>query len=160
MLYSCGSSPLEAFSQKDTLGWAYRQACVTHIFPPSVLIFLLGKQVGKKIFFTNGVKMTFEEVKALCTQFQGSVATPTNAEENQAILDVAKGEAFLGITDLETEGHFVDLTGQSVTYQNWNDGEPNDAASGEDCVMNLTSNGKWNDIACSASLLAVCEVSI
>ncbi|XP_036922819.1 mannose-binding protein C isoform X1 [Sturnira hondurensis] len=124
-----------------------------------LLAFLLGKQVGKKFFFTNGAKMTFEEVKALCTQFQGSVATPRNDEENKAILDIAKEEAFLGITDVKTEGHFVDLTGQSITYQNWNDGEPNDTASGEDCVMNLTKNGKWNDIGCSASLLAVCEVS-
>lgn len=125
-----------------------------------LLAFLLGKQVGKKFFFTNGAKMTFEEVKALCAQFQSSVATPRNAEENKAVLDIAKGEAFLGVTDVETEGHFVDLTGQSITYQNWNGGEPNDGASGEDCVMILTQEGKWNDITCSASLLAVCELPV
>ncbi|XP_045710302.1 mannose-binding protein C [Phyllostomus hastatus] len=125
-----------------------------------LLKFLLGKQVGKKFFFTSGAKMAFEEAKALCAQFQGSVATPRNAEENKAILDVAKEEAFLGVTDVETEGHFVDLTGQSIIYQNWHDGEPNNSGTGEDCVMILKQEGKWNDIACSVSLLAVCEASV
>ncbi|XP_008050078.1 mannose-binding protein C [Carlito syrichta] len=123
------------------------------------LIFSLGKQVGKKLFLTNGEKMTFDGVKALCAQFQASVATPRNAEENMAIQQVVKEEAFLGITDKNKEGLFVDLTGRSLTYQNWNDGEPNDTGSAEDCVTLLTS-GRWNDISCSSSYLAVCEFPI
>uniref|UniRef100_A0A4W2C4X5 Mannose-binding protein C n=1 Tax=Bos indicus x Bos taurus TaxID=30522 RepID=A0A4W2C4X5_BOBOX len=112
------------------------------------LIFSLGKRVGKKAFFTNGKKMPFNEVKTLCAQFQGRVATPMNAEENRALKDLVTEEAFLGITDQETEGKFVDLTGKGVTYQNWNDGEPNNASPGEHCVT-LLSDGTWNDIACS-----------
>ncbi|KAI4530709.1 hypothetical protein MG293_019598 [Ovis ammon polii] len=123
------------------------------------LIFSLGKKVGKKIFFTNGKKMPFNEVKTLCAQFQGRVATPMNAEENRALKDFVTEEAFLGITDQEAEGQFMDLTGRRVTYQNWNDGEPNNASPGEHCVT-LLSDGTWNDIACSASYLTVCEFSI
>ncbi|XP_003409074.1 mannose-binding protein C [Loxodonta africana] len=120
------------------------------------LIFSLGKKVGKKVFLTNGEKTTFGRVKALCAQYQGSVATPMNAEENAAIQNVAKGETFVGITDEATEGQFVDLTGRSVTFVNWNNGEPNDADNSEDCVM-LLKDGKWNDISCSQSFVAVCE---
>ncbi|XP_004369948.1 mannose-binding protein C [Trichechus manatus latirostris] len=119
------------------------------------LIFSLGKKVGKKLFFTSGEKMPFERVKAVCAQYRGSVATPRNAEENTAIQNVAKDEAFLGITDEETEGQFVDLTGRHLTYSNWSNDEPNNAGN-EDCVM-LLSDGKWNDISCSVSHLAVCE---
>lgn len=103
--------------------------------------------------------MTFDKVKALCTHFQGSVATPRNAEEDKAIQEVAKGDTFLGITDVKTEGRFVDLTGRALTYENWGSGEPNDANSAEDCVM-LQTDAKWNDISCSVSLLAVCEFPV
>ncbi|MCP6559350.1 hypothetical protein NL501_29445, partial [Klebsiella pneumoniae] len=66
--------------------------------------FSLGKKSGKKLFVTNGEKMPFSQVKALCTQLRGTVAAPRNAEENKAIQDVAKDNAFLGITDEVTEG--------------------------------------------------------
>uniref|UniRef100_A0A8C0E6E6 Mannose-binding protein C n=1 Tax=Balaenoptera musculus TaxID=9771 RepID=A0A8C0E6E6_BALMU len=114
-------------------------------FPILGLIFSLGKKVGKKFYFTNGEKMTFDEVKTLCAQFQ-------------AIQDIASGEAFLGITNEETDGQSVDLTGKRVTYQNWHDGERNNVGSEEHCVT-LLVDGTWNDITCSASFLAVCEYS-
>ncbi|KAK2509253.1 hypothetical protein MC885_016971 [Smutsia gigantea] len=121
------------------------------------LTFSMGKKVGKKFFLTNGETMTFNKVKALCAQFQAAVATPLNAEENKAIQRLASSRhVFLGITDEETEGHFVDLSGSSLTYKNWKAGEPNDGANGEDCVM-LLDDGMWNDISCSSSFLAVCE---
>ncbi|KAM9197406.1 mannose-binding protein C [Dugong dugon] len=119
------------------------------------LIFSLGKKVGKKFFLTNGEKMPFERVKVVCAQYRASVATPRNAEENTAIHNVAKDEAFLGITDKESEGQFVDLIGRHLTYSNWKNDEPNNAGN-EDCVI-LLSDGKWNDISCSVSHLAVCE---
>ncbi|XP_057361860.1 mannose-binding protein C isoform X2 [Manis pentadactyla] len=121
------------------------------------LTFSMGKKVGKKFFLTNGETMSFNRVKALCAQFQASVATPMNAEENKAIQRIASSRhVFLGITDEETEGHFVDLSGRGLTYKNWKAGEPNDGANGEDCVM-LLEDGMWNDISCSSSFLAVCE---
>lgn len=103
--------------------------------------------------------MTFDRAKDLCTKFGASVATPMNDEENRAIQNVAREVAFLGFTDMENEGQFVDLTGRSITYVNWNDHEPNNAGSGEHCATILT-DGKWNDVACSSSLLAVCEFPV
>nr|XP_036293865.1 mannose-binding protein C-like [Pipistrellus kuhlii]KAF6322564.1 mannose binding lectin 2 [Pipistrellus kuhlii] len=123
------------------------------------LTFALGKKVGRKLYLTNGQRMTFDSVKAECSHFQASMAVPMNAEENEAILYVTKGDAFLGITDKEKEGHFVDLTGRPVTYQNWNAHEPNNDNSGEDCVI-ILPKGKWNDISCSSSYLAVCEFPV
>ncbi|KAL4698781.1 hypothetical protein H8959_011438 [Pygathrix nigripes] len=123
------------------------------------LTFSLGRQVGNKFFLTNGEMMTFDKVKALCAKFQASVATPRNAAENRAIQNLIKEEAFLGITDENTEGQFVDLIGNRLTYTNWNNGEPNNADSDEDCVL-LLKNGKWNDVPCSSSHLALCEFPI
>ncbi|KAM6182276.1 mannose-binding protein C [Erethizon dorsatum] len=125
------------------------------------LFFSLGKKVGKKFFLSIHEQMSFDRVKALCAQFQASVATPKNADENRAIRNVAHENAFLGITDEENEGLFVDMKGRRVTYTNWNNGEPNNAGSGsgEDCVV-LLSDGKWNDIPCSSPSEAVCEFSV
>ncbi|KAM8776123.1 mannose-binding protein A-like isoform 1-T2 [Rhynchonycteris naso] len=118
--------------------------------------FSLGKRSGKKLYVTNGEKMPFSKVKALCTELQATVATPKNAVENKAIQDVINDPAFLGITDEVTEGQFVYVTGERLTYSNWKENEPNDHGSGEDCVI-LQKNGLWNDISCSSSFQAVCE---
>ncbi|XP_008829318.1 mannose-binding protein C [Nannospalax galili] len=120
------------------------------------LFFTLVEEVEKKFFVSSGRKMSFNAVKSLCSQFQASVATPRNAEENTAIQNVAKDVAFLGITDEENEGQFVDITGNKISYSNWNSGEPNNANSQENCVV-LLLDGTWNDIACSNSFVAVCE---
>lgn len=124
------------------------------------LTFALGRKVGRKLYLTNGRRMTFDRVKALCAHFQASMAVPINAEENKAIQYVSKGEeAFLGITDKKMEGQFVDLSERPVTYQNWNAKEPNNANSEEHCVV-IQSEGTWNDIICSSSHLAVCEFPV
>lgn len=118
--------------------------------------FSLGKKSGKKFFVTNGEKMPFAKVKALCTELRGTVAAPRNAEENKAIQDVAKDNAFLGITDEVTEGQFKYVTGGTLTYSNWKKNEPNDHGGGEDCVI-ILQEGIWNDISCHTPFLAVCE---
>lgn len=118
--------------------------------------FSMGKKSGKKLFVTNHEKMPFSKVKSLCTELQGTVAIPRNAEENKAIQEVATGIAFLGITDEATEGQFMYVTGGRLTYSNWKKDEPNNHGSGEDCVI-ILDNGLWNDISCQASFKAVCE---
>ncbi|XP_068838651.1 mannose-binding protein A-like isoform X2 [Capricornis sumatraensis] len=122
----------------------------------SVQTFSLGKKSGKKLYVTNGEKMPFSSVKALCTALGATVATPKNAEENKAIQDMAPDIAFLGITDEVTEGQFMYVTGGRLGYSNWKKNEPNNHGSGEDCVL-LLPDGLWNDISCSSSFLAICE---
>ncbi|EPQ11173.1 Mannose-binding protein A [Myotis brandtii] len=118
--------------------------------------FSLGKRSGKKLYVPNSEKMPFSKVKALCAELQATVATPKNAEENKAIMDLANDHAFLGITDEATEGQFVYVTGGRLTYSNWKKDEPNDFGSGEDCVI-LLKDGIWNAVSCSYSFVAVCE---
>ncbi|EPQ11175.1 Mannose-binding protein A [Myotis brandtii] len=74
--------------------------------------------------------MPFSKVKALCAELQATVATPKNAEENKAIMDLANDHAFLGITDEATEGQFVYVTGGRLTYSNWKKDEHDFGGSG------------------------------
>ncbi|XP_015355533.1 mannose-binding protein A-like [Marmota marmota marmota] len=118
--------------------------------------FSLGKKSGKKFYVTNGENMPFSKAKAWCTELQATVAAPKNAEENKNIQQVARDNAFLGITDEVTEGQFMYVTGGRLTYSNWKASEPNNYGSGEDCVI-LLKDGLWNDVSCSSSHLVVCE---
>nr|XP_025043928.1 mannose-binding protein-like [Pelodiscus sinensis] len=117
------------------------------------------KIVGKKIFVSTGTKASFQHGKSLCAKAGGSLSCPRNEAENAALKEVVKTEsnrAYLGLTDMQTEGKFVYLNGEPVAYTNWNSGEPNDQDN-EDCVL-IYDDGKWNDLDCStAEILIICE---
>uniref|UniRef100_K7FW02 C-type lectin domain-containing protein n=1 Tax=Pelodiscus sinensis TaxID=13735 RepID=K7FW02_PELSI len=117
------------------------------------------KIVGKKIFVSTGTKASFQHGKSLCAKAGGSLSCPRNEAENAALQEVMKKEsngAYLGLTDMQTEGKFVYLNGEPVAYTNWNSGEPNDQDN-EDCVL-IYDDGKWNDLDCStAEILIICE---
>ena len=72
------------------------------------------------------------------------------------------GDAWIGLSDIETEGSFVFLDGVVSTQSNtgWGPNEPNNENHGEDCV-----NINWidhppntvNDYYCHLSAFALCE---
>ncbi len=61
-------------------------------------------------------------------------------------------DAFVGGTDLITEGTFVWADGSPLALTNWNTGEPNNALGmfEEDCMVVIGSlAGKWDDRPCA-----------
>ncbi len=82
---------------------------------------------------------------------QGHLVTITSNDENTFAAGVANGIlAWAGASDNGVEGNFMwadgPEAGQSVTYTNWNPGEPNDCCSGEDFLqINFGGFGGWND---------------
>ncbi|TFK09505.1 Collectin-46 [Platysternon megacephalum] len=116
------------------------------------------KSVGKKTFMSTGTKDSFENGKSLCAKAGGALACPHNHAENTALREILKDSerAYLGMSDVQTEGKFLYLNGEPVTYTNWEMGEPNNNKN-EDCVA-MYDNGKWNDIDCSKSeMLIICK---
>ncbi|XP_018411418.1 PREDICTED: pulmonary surfactant-associated protein D-like [Nanorana parkeri] len=127
----------------------------------NILLFHGGKQAGEKVFVTNGLEENFENAQKTCKEAGGNLATARNAADNSAVQEIlhTKGEtikAFLGISDLQVEGIFKYLTGEKMTFTNWNLGEPNNSKDNEDCVE-IQDNGKWNDIPCNLLRLVICE---
>ncbi|XP_013919870.1 PREDICTED: pulmonary surfactant-associated protein D [Thamnophis sirtalis] len=123
-----------------------------------VAMFPGGRIVGSKVFKTNGYEGNFDDLRQRCVQAGGQLAAPRNAAENDAVQKIVllyNKSAFLGITDLKTEGTFKYLNDQPLTYANWLTGEPNNQGQ-ENCVE-LFSNGKWNDKSCGEKRLLVCE---
>lgn len=53
-----------------------------------------------------------------------------------------------GFNDVASEGNWVWVSGEPVTYTNWDAGEPNNAGAGEDfgCMRKNNPNALWNDL--------------
>lgn len=92
--------------------------------------------------------MSYEEAKAYCEQLGGHLATITSKNEDKAIFTyiskMGNYNCILGGSDARIEGLWEWITGETFSYANWADGEPN-YQSGED-YLQYGSSGKWNDI--------------
>ena len=103
--------------------------------------------------------MTHSEARNFCEnelEIPAHLVEIDSEEENGAIFTeyIRQGfkdkkiDVWLGISDRHSEGVWVfESNGNSVTYANWDDDEPNDANGGEDCA-HMRANGKWNDRDC------------
>ena len=76
-------------------------------------------------------------------------------------------DAWIGLSDIETEGQFVFVDGVSSTNENtgWAPGEPNDVGKNEDCAHLHLSDPNHpintaNDYPCSRNAFALCEKPI
>eukprot|EP00961_Rhodomonas_salina_P277835 3754178-Rhodomonas_salina.2 len=78
-------------------------------------------------------------------------------EENTFVKALTGGEqTWIGLDDKSVENSFHWKDSSIDSYTNWNDGEPNDANNKEDCVE-MSSNGKWNDLKCWGKRAYVCS---
>ncbi|NXT40192.1 SFTPA protein, partial [Pelecanoides urinatrix] len=82
---------------------------------------------GGKIFATNGKKADFHTTLKKCKEAGGSIATPRNPGENDAILYFVKSfntYAYLGIKESLIPRKFQCLDGTQLNYTNWHLNEP------------------------------------
>jgi len=115
----------------------------------------------------------WQTAKNRCADFGGNLATWSNSNDWNAIKSVVAqlgSSSFVGIDDINEEGKWR-MIDEDTDYcapqannpkpdcddiDEWNPGEPNDYATGEDCAE-MYSNGKLNDITCTDSRYYVCE---
>lgn len=86
---------------------------------------------------------------------------PKDEASNRAIAgyvtEAGLSRVYIGINDLEREGHFVYVERSPMTtFSKWREGEPNNAYDDEDCVE-MVSSGEWIDVACHLTMYFVCE---
>ncbi|NWU49200.1 SFTPA protein, partial [Dromas ardeola] len=116
------------------------------------------REVGEKIFASNGKKVGFGSAIKSCEEAGGTIATPMNEEENKAILSIVQQYnqyAYLGIKEGQTSGQFKYINGMPLNYTKWHQYEPNGKGT-EKCVEMYT-DGSWNDKKCNLYRLTVCE---
>ena len=107
--------------------------------------------------------LNYADAHAACLARGADLVSIHSQEQQEAIAGAAYasygGHIWIGLNDLETEGTFAWTDGSPVDYQNWNDNEPNDHGSGEDCGHLYEGNGnKWNDLPCHHPAGYLCRV--
>ncbi len=131
------------FSCPDAAACAARTGCALHVGAVSAYLYCENPR-------------TFTEAKAFCESRQARLVIIESEEENAFLTARMTGSAFIGLSDLETEGTFVWIDGTTPAWAPWAEGEPNDSGGVEDCG-GLYESGLWNDFNCDTPRAFWCE---
>lgn len=116
---------------------------------------------GKSCYKFSTSTATFKDALVICNKY-GARLLELKSKWEESWLDLhsrVRGYArvWLGVSDLQKEGHFVTLSdARQPSYNNWLKGEPNNH-NNEDCVEYWMSKGGWNDWICTNKGNYVCE---
>ena len=98
-----------------------------------------------------------------CNGDGGYLAIPDDQDELTALISLAANASqtfWIGVDDQDTEGTFLTVKGDPVSFQPWAPGEPNDSGggggSGADCVQ-VQDDGLFHDFRCGDNEVAICE---
>jgi hypothetical protein len=87
--------------------------------------------------------MTWTDAKQACISMGGHLVTIADIAEQTFVFNTWPS-GWIGFNDEASEGSFVWVTGEPVTFTNWNPGEPNNA--GNEDYAQFVGGGKWNDL--------------
>ena len=130
------------------------------------------------IYAVTKETMNWDDARAMAQAQGGDLVTIHSAAENELVAELLDGEtAWLGASDdgdripgaFETvasssEDGWRWVDGSELSYENWREPAPNNAATGadseEDCLTMYDNNSDWNDLNCpERERLAVFEFS-
>ncbi|XP_019364435.1 PREDICTED: tetranectin [Gavialis gangeticus] len=130
---------------------------------------LKGTKIHLKCFLAFIEPKTYHEASEHCISQGGTLSSPENGDENDALYEYmrksigSEEEVWLGINDLAAEGKWVDMTGNSIGYKNWETEittQP-DGGKSENCAaLSALAIGKWFDKRCKNKLPYVCQFMI
>ncbi|MBU1243990.1 VCBS repeat-containing protein [Myxococcota bacterium] len=132
------------FSCANAASCAARTGCALHLGTDSAYLFC-------------ETPRTFGEARSFCETLQGRLVIIGSEAENAFLVAHMVGSAFIGMSDLETEGTFLWIDGTTPTWTPWAEGEPNDSGGIEDCGGLYADSGLWNDFDCDTPRAFWCE---
>uniref|UniRef100_A0A8C8S562 C-type lectin domain family 3 member B n=1 Tax=Pelusios castaneus TaxID=367368 RepID=A0A8C8S562_9SAUR len=130
---------------------------------------LKGTKIHLKCFLAFSGTKTYHEASEDCISQGGTLSTPNNGDENDALYEYMRKsigsevEIWLGINDMAAEGKWVDMTGSSIRYKNWETEITTQPDGGklENCAaLSGVAIGKWFDKRCKDQLPYVCQFMI
>ena len=108
-------------------------------------------KLGTHRYYVYDRHSTWADAKAYCESLGGHLATISSQEQNDLVfklmVDQGYRSAYFGLSDEEKYGVYKWVTGEPVTYTNWEKGEPNHLGGREHYGMFYSrfANGFWND---------------
>ncbi|XP_066517825.1 CD209 antigen-like protein E [Hoplias malabaricus] len=116
---------------------------------------------GSSFYFISCSSKSWSESRDFCRN-RGADMVIINSEEEQDFIAEnlcnAKN-AWIGLTDRDTEGKWEWVDGSILISGNWKKGEPNNKGN-EDCVEFFPQTKKWNDEDCSDEKRWICEKKV
>ncbi len=105
---------------------------------------------------------TWYAAKTICEYLGGHLVTISDGVENNVVYELTPGKnVWIGATDVEKEGTWKWVTGESFSHTAWSEGEPNNGWENDEGNQNYLlqyPDGGWDD--CHGCLMNgfVCEI--
>lgn len=103
---------------------------------------------------------TWEGARLQCEARSAHLMVSTSQAENELVTPLAGiADVWVGGNDIDVEMTWIWITGEPMIYENWRDGEPNNAGdNGEDCmIIEGELGGTWDDRPCDRQYAYFCE---
>ncbi|KAI4894932.1 hypothetical protein NFI96_022974 [Prochilodus magdalenae] len=121
----------------------------------------------RSFYYLSTEKKSWRESRQYCTD-KGADLVIINSREEEEFISKAFGgtEAWIGLTDSDTEGVWKWVDGSALTTEFWWTGEPNDYNGEEDCgITGFRGAGPdnistWADYPCHHPVVGICEKSV
>ena len=103
----------------------------------------------------------YGDAKRKCQEMGAYLAEPRTANLNTFTAAVVPDRhAWIGLTDLQTEGRFLwESDSGRVNFTHWSKYSPNNRDGKEHCVE-IDLNGEWNDKYCNSPLSYICQIDM
>ena len=120
--------------------------CTNCTFPTTISGATYVGQYNGHAYFRSNSSATWASAKDDALANGGYLAVVNDVAENtylRAAALAANANHWLGLTDEVTEGTFLWINGDPLSYTNWASGEPNNSSNEDYAVMDIA--GFWND---------------
>ncbi|XP_030643635.1 CD209 antigen-like protein C [Chanos chanos] len=118
------------------------------------------KKFRSQHYFISTEEKSWSESRQDCRN-RGADLVIINSKEEQLFLTSQSTRAWIGLSDIDTEGKWKWVDGRALSTGYWMPGEPNDAGGGEDCGELLPTLPdplkNWNDLPCGAARKYICK---
>jgi hypothetical protein len=92
-----------------------------------------------------------------CQMWGGTLVTINSSTEQLFLSSRISDDTWIGLTDTGTVPTFHWVSGQPVTFTQWDSGEPYDPSTANCAAMSIRAGGDWLTDACSTTFESLCE---
>ncbi|XP_053336235.1 C-type lectin domain family 4 member M-like [Clarias gariepinus] len=113
---------------------------------------------SSKLYFMSNEKKSWTESRQYCRERGADLVIINSREKQEFIANWLPGrQAWIGLSDIDTEGEWKWVDGTRLTSGNWANKQP-DNYNNEDCAETGYPDGQhWNDRPCSYKQGWICE---